>query len=380
MNKKLNQKEILRYSRHLLIPQVGLSGQEKLKNSSVLIVGTGGLGSPIALYLAAAGIGKIGLVDFDVVDESNLQRQVIHSTSKIGIPKVESAKTFLEDLNPLIEINTFNVMLSATNIEEIAKDYQIIVDGTDNFSTRYLLNDYCVFSKKPYIYGSIFRFEGQVSVFDAEQGPCYRCIFPTPPPPGVVPTCGEGGVFGVLPGTIGTIQATEVIKLVLDIGEKSIGKLFLFDGLDMSLQSIQLRKNPKCKVCGDSPEITTLEDTAFFCDAHNLEESFQSEWEWSVHDLKRAIDEGKILRLIDVRDPVEREVVVIPQSENIPYERISNELIQDDEIPVVFYCRNGVRSARAARKLRNAGFDNVFNLEGGTNAWAREIDQEANLY
>jgi len=380
MNKKLNQKEILRYSRHLLIPQVGLSGQEKLKNSSVLIVGTGGLGSPIALYLAAAGIGKIGLVDFDVVDESNLQRQVIHSTSKIGIPKVESAKTFLEDLNPLIEINTFNVMLSATNIEEIAKDYQIIVDGTDNFSTRYLLNDYCVFSKKPYIYGSIFRFEGQVSVFDAEQGPCYRCIFPTPPPPGVVPTCGEGGVFGVLPGTIGTIQATEVIKLVLDIGEKSIGKLFLFDGLDMSLQSIQLRKNPKCKVCGDSPEITTLKDTAFFCDAHNLEESFQSEWEWSVHDLKRAIDEGKILRLIDVRDPVEREVVVIPQSENIPYERISNELIQDDEIPVVFYCRNGVRSARAARKLRNAGFDNVFNLEGGTNAWAREIDQEANLY
>jgi len=380
MNKKLNQKEILRYSRHLLIPQVGLSGQEKLKNSSVLIVGTGGLGSPIALYLAAAGIGKIGLVDFDVVDESNLQRQVIHSTSKIGIPKVESAKAFLEDLNPLVEINTFNVMLSATNIAAIAKDYQIIVDGTDNFSTRYLLNDYCVFTKKPYVYGSIFRFEGQVSVFDAQSGPCYRCIFPSPPPPGVVPTCGEGGVFGVLPGTIGTIQATEVIKLVLDIGEKSIGKLFLFDGLDMSLQSIHLRKNPKCKVCGEFPEITTLEDTAFFCDAHSLEESYQPEWEWSVHDLKSAIDQGKNLRLIDVRDPVEREVVLIPQSENIPYEQVSNELIQDDGIPVVFYCRNGVRSARAARKLRNAGFDNVFNLEGGTNAWAREIDQEANLY
>jgi len=377
---KLNQKEILRYSRHLLIPQVGLSGQEKLKNSSVLIVGTGGLGSPIALYLAAAGIGKIGLVDFDVVDESNLQRQVIHSTSKIGIPKVESAKAFLEDLNPLVEINTFNVMLSATNIADIAKDYQIIVDGTDNFGTRYLLNDYCVFTKKPYVYGSIFRFEGQVSVFDAQSGPCYRCIFPSPPPPGVVPTCGEGGVFGVLPGTIGTIQATEVIKLVLDIGEKSIGKLFLFDGLDMSLQSIQLRKNPKCKVCGEFPEITTLEDTAFFCDAHSLEESYQPEWEWSVHDLKTAIDQGKNLRLIDVRDPVEREVVVIPQSENIPYEQVSNELIQDDGIPVVFYCRNGVRSARAARKLRNAGFDNVFNLKGGTNAWAREIDQEANLY
>jgi adenylyltransferase/sulfurtransferase len=196
----------------------------------------------------------------------------------------------------------------------------------------------------------------------------------------VVPTCGEGGVFGVLPGTIGTIQATEVIKLILNIGEKSIGKLFLFDGLDMSLQSIQLRKNPKCKVCGESPEITTLEDTAFFCDAHNLEESFQTEWEWSVQDVKKAIDQGNKLRLIDVRDPVEREVVAIPQSENIPYERINNELIQNDDIPVVFYCRNGVRSARAARKLRNAGFDNVFNLAGGTNAWAREIDQEANLY
>lgn len=380
MKNKLSQKEILRYSRHLLLPQVGLSGQEKLKNSSVLIVGTGGLGSPIALYLVAAGIGKIGLADFDVVDESNLQRQVIHTTSKIGIPKVISAKSFLEDLNPLIEINSYNVMLSATNIADIASDYQIIVDGTDNFSTRYLLNDYCVFTKKPYIYGSIFRFEGQISVFDAEKGPCYRCIFPTPPPPGVVPTCGEGGVFGVLPGTIGTIQATEVIKLILEIGEKSIGKLFLYDGLDMSLQSIQLRKNPKCKVCGENPEIVTLEDTAFFCDAHNLDESFEPAWEWGVHDLKKAIDQGQEIRLIDVRDPVEREVVAIPQSEIIPYERINDELIKNDEIPVIFYCRNGIRSARAARKLRNAGFENVYNLSGGTNAWAREIDQEANLY
>lgn len=380
MAKKLDQKEVIRYSRHLLMPQVGLSGQEKIKNSSVLIVGTGGLGSPIALYLAAAGVGKIGLVDFDVVDETNLQRQVIHSTSKVGIPKVESAKTFLEDLNPMIEIIPYNVMLESTNIEEIAKDYQIIVDGTDNFSTRYLLNDYCVFTKKPYVYGSIFRFEGQISVFDAQRGPCYRCIFPSPPPVGVVPSCGEGGVFGVLPGTVGTIQATEVLKLILGLEEKSIGKLFLYDALDMTFQSIQLKKNPKCKVCGQNPEIVNLQDTAFFCDAHLEDETNQPDWEWNVQKLKKAIDQGKRLRLIDVRDPIEREVVTIPHSVNIPYEQINSESIQDDEEPVIFYCRNGVRSARVVRKLRNAGYQNIFNLAGGTNAWVREIDPESYLY
>jgi adenylyltransferase/sulfurtransferase len=377
---KLSQNEILRYSRHLLIPQVGLSGQEKLKNASVLIVGTGGLGSPISMYLAAAGVGKIGLVDFDTVDDSNLQRQVIHSTKKIGTPKVESAKQFLQDLNPFVEINTFNERLTSSNIERIAEDYQIIIDGSDNFSTRYLLNDYCVFKKKPYIYGSIFRFEGQISVFDAQNGPCYRCIFPTPPPPGIVPTCGEGGVFGILPGTVGTLQATEVIKLILGLSEDQFGKLYLYDAIDLSVQTIQLKKNPNCKICGNNPEINTLEDTEFFCNLHGMENPISPEWEWSVNQLKKLIDNGEVFRLIDVRDPIEREVVFIPESENIPFEQIDNEIIQSDDSPVIFYCRNGTRSGRAVMKLRNAGFQNIFNLAGGTNAWVQEIDPESNLY
>lgn len=380
MKKQLTQEEVVRYSRHLLIPQVGLSGQVKIKNATVLVVGAGGLGSPIAMYLAAAGVGRIGLVDFDVVDETNLQRQVIHSTSKVGIPKVESAKAFLEDLNPLIEIIPYNEMISSDNIERIAADYQIIIDGSDNFGTRYLLNDYCVFSKKPYVYGSIFRFEGQISVFDAQHGPCYRCIFPSPPPAGIVPSCGEGGVFGVLPGTVGTMQATEVIKLILGIGENSIGKLYLYDAFDLTLQSIKLRKNPTCKVCGENPEIVSLEDTAFFCETNLPEELFDSDWGWSVQDLKKAFDQETLVRLIDVRDPIEREIVSLPQSENIPYEQINNEIIQNEDIPVIFYCRNGVRSGRATKKLRKAGFKNIFNLVGGTNAWVREIDKDSYLY
>ena len=380
MKSKLNQKEILRYSRHLLIPQVGLSGQEKLKDASVLIVGTGGLGSPISLYLAAAGVGKIGLVDYDVVEESNLQRQVIHSTIKIGMPKVESAKQYLTDLNPFIEVETFNEMLSAHNIDRIGFGYQIIVDGSDNFSTRYLLNDYCVFNKKSYVYGSIFRFEGQVSVFDAQKGPCYRCIFPTPPPPGIVPTCGEGGVFGVLPGTIGTIQATEVIKLILGLSDNPFGKLYLYDAIELSIQSITLKKNPNCKICGKNPVIKNLDDTNIFCGLHDQESSLQPDWEWSVQMLKKAIELGEEIRLIDVRDPVEREVAVIPNSENIPYEQVNNELVHNKNQPVIFYCRNGIRSGRAVRKFRNAGFQNVFNLNGGTNAWVKEIDPESYLY
>ena len=380
MKAKLNQQEVLRYSRHLLIPQVGLSGQEKLKEASVLVVGTGGLGSPISLYLAAAGVGKIGLVDFDVVEDSNLQRQVIHTTSKIGVPKVESAKLFLQDLNPYIKIETFNVLLTADNIEMVAQDYQIIVDGSDNFGTRYLLNDYCVFKKKPYVYGSIFRFEGQVSVFDAKHGPCYRCIFPTPPPPGVVPGCGEGGVFGILPGTIGTYQATEVIKLILGIGNDLFGKLYLYDATDLSLQTIQLKKNPNCKICGDKPEIHTLQDTQFFCDLHGQEGLLAPEWGWNVKQLQKVIQNNDKVRLIDVRDPVEREVVVIPNSENIPHERIKPEMIEDEDTPVVFYCRNGLRSGRVVQRLRNAGNENVFNLLGGTNAWVKEVDPDSYLY
>lgn len=380
MKKKLSQQEVLRYSRHLLIPQVGLSGQEKLKDSSVLIVGMGGLGSPIALYLAAAGVGRMGLVDYDVVEDSNLQRQVIHSTNKIGIPKVSSAQQYLHDLNPFVKIETFNEMVSAENIESIAKNYQIIVDGSDNFSTRYLLNDYCVFHKKPYVYGSIFRFEGQVSVFDAQYGPCYRCIFPTPPPAGVVPGCSEGGVFGVLPGTVGTFQATEVIKLILDLDPPPYGKLHLYDAMDLSIQTIQLKKNPNCKICGTQPDILTLEDTQFFCELHEQENPSLAEWGWSVQQLHQAVQSGQEIRLIDVRDPVEREVVFLPGSENIPYDNIKAEIITNPDKPVIFYCRNGVRSGRVVQKLRNSGFKNIFNLIGGTNAWVREIDPESYLY
>jgi adenylyltransferase/sulfurtransferase len=380
MKSKLSQQEILRYSRHLLIPQVGLTGQEKLKAAHVLIVGTGGLGSPISLYLAAAGVGKIGLVDFDVVEESNLQRQVIHSTKKIGIPKVESAKQYLEELNPFIELETFPEMVTAENIDRIANDYQIIIDGTDNFSTRYLLNDYCVFNKKTYVYGSIFRFEGQISVFDAQFGPCYRCIFPTPPPPGIVPSCGEGGVFGVLPGTVGTIQATEVIKLILGLSDNLYGKLYLYDAIDLSIQSIQLKKNPNCKICGSNPEITTLQDTEFFCSLHDQESIPMPEWEWSSKQLKNTLDSGEKIRLIDVRDPIEREVVFLPASEIVPYEQINIETVRNETVPVVFYCRNGTRSGRVVNKLRNSGMENVFNLAGGTNAWVRDVDPESYEY
>lgn len=360
MKQKLSQQEVLRYSRHLLIPQVGLSGQEKLKDSSVLIVGVGGLGSPIALYLTAAGVGTIGLVDFDVVEHSNLQRQVIHSTSKVGVPKVDLARQYLHDLNPFIEIETYNEVLSAENIERIGKNYEIIVDGSDNFSTRYLLNDYCVFQKKTYIYGSIFRFEGQMSIFNAQYGPCYRCIFPTPPLPGVVPGCGEGGVFGVLPGTVGTIQATEVIKLILGLDHHPYGKLYLYDAMDLSIQTIQLKKNPTCKICGTQPDILTLKDTEFFCDTHGHDDPPLAEWGWSVQQLQKALESGKDIRLIDVRDPVEREVVALPDSENIPYERINSEINIDANNPVIFYCRNGIRSGRVVQKLRNTGFQNIF--------------------
>jgi molybdopterin/thiamine biosynthesis adenylyltransferase/rhodanese-related sulfurtransferase len=376
----LNQKEILRYSRHLLLPQVGLKGQEKLKSAGVLIVGAGGLGSPVSLYLTAAGVGRIGIIDYDDVEDSNLQRQVIHSTSRIGTPKVESAKAYLSDLNPYVQINSVNSVLSAKNIENIAEEYQIIVDGSDNFSTRYLLNDYCFFHKKPYIYGSVFRFEGQVSVFDARYGPCYRCVFPNPPLPGVVPDCGEGGVFGVLPGTIGTFQATEVIKLILGLETNPYGKLHLYDALDLSIQTIQLKKNPQCKICGENPAITTLEEMAYSCGFYGAEDLLPADWNWSVMELAQKQKDGYPLRLIDVRDPVEREVVILEGSENIPYEGITTELFKNETLPIVFYCRNGIRSARVVKKLRDDGIDKAFNLAGGTNAWAREINSALKQY
>lgn len=382
MTNKLTQDEVLRYSRHLMIPQVGLSGQEKLKNSAVLIVGTGGLGSPISLYLAAAGIGKIGLVDFDTVDSSNLQRQIVHGTSTIGKPKVESARQRLLDLNPFIKIEAFNEYLSADNIEKIAKDYEILIDGTDNFSSRYLLNDYCVLFKKVYVYGSIYRFEGQVSIFDAETGPCYRCIFPSPPAPGLVPTCGEGGVFGVLPGTIGTFQATQVIKWILNIGEKETGNLYLYDALDLSLQKIMLKKNPKCKICSENPEIHNLMDTAQFCAIHEQAEfPLDSAWEITPEELKNQLQTGKKVRLIDVRDAVEQEITKLPQAELIPFERIQLDFEPtDSETANVLYCRNGIRSARAVRLLRLKGYDKILNLKGGINAWVQKYEKDQFVY
>jgi molybdopterin/thiamine biosynthesis adenylyltransferase/rhodanese-related sulfurtransferase len=382
MDTTLSQKEILRYSRHLMIPDVGLKGQEKLKSASVLIVGLGGLGSPISLYLAAAGIGRLGLVDFDVVDESNLQRQVVHGSKTVGVPKVESARQRLQDLNPMIEIETFQEYFSSENANRIADDFDIIIDGSDNFSTRYLVNDYCVLNNKPFVYGSIYQFEGQVSVFAAQEGPCYRCIFPTPPPPGLVPTCGEGGVFGVLPGTIGTMQATEAIKLILDIGEPAIGKLFLYDALDLSLQKIKLKKNPSCIVCGNEPEITSLVDTEVFCATHSvIENPLPDDWAINPEELDAAIKNGEKIKIIDVRNPVEQEIVKIPGAVNIPYEKLNGSYKNPGaDYKTVFVCRTGVRSARAVKKLREEGESNVFNLKDGTNGWVRKIEPDKLQY
>ncbi len=379
---QLTREEVQRYSRHLMIPEVGMQGQEKLKAASVLIVGTGGLGSPISMYLAAAGVGKIGVVDFDVVDSSNLQRQVIHGSSQIGVLKVDSAAKRLKDINPYITIEEFPFYLNAANISEIGTSYDIIVDGSDNFATRYLLNDYCVFAHKPYVYGSIYRFEGQVAVFDAQKGPCYRCVFPAPPPVGLIPTCGEGGVFGVLPGTIGTMQATEVIKLILKIGATSYGNLYMYDALDLSLLKIQLRKNPNCAICGEKPTITTLEDTAVFCALHeeNLK-ALSPDRQIKPRDLQQQLKNGEDMRVIDVRDPVELSIVQIPGAENIPYEKIiANQINLNSQEKMVFVCRNGVRSQRIVNKLIAEGYQNVFNLTGGTNAWVEKIDPSKYQY
>jgi molybdopterin/thiamine biosynthesis adenylyltransferase/rhodanese-related sulfurtransferase len=376
--------EILRYSRHLLIPEVGLDGQRKLKASSVLVVGTGGLGSPITLYLAAAGIGHIGIVDYDVVELSNLQRQVIHGTSTIGIPKVESARERILDINPKISIDSYNTVLNSSNAREIADGYQILVDGTDNFPTRYLMNDLAVLTEKPFVYGAVFRFEGQVSVFDAQHGPCYRCMFAVPPDPGIVPSCAEGGVFGVMPGIIGTIQATEVIKLILGIGEPLIGSLLIVDGLESSFQKVTIPKNPECLVCGSKPLIKDLIDYEEFCGSPIVspdEIQLEPGQSLSPQELSDMIKDGDVLRIIDVRSPVEQQVSVFPGAENIPLEQLREDLAQlDREQHIVLVCRTGIRSARAVKMLQKAGFGRVKNLKGGINAWAKEIDSSIRLY
>ncbi len=379
----LTREEILRYSRHLLIPEVGLEGQRRLKGSSALVIGTGGLGSPVALYLAAAGIGRIGLVDYDVVDSSNLQRQVIHGTSTLGVLKVESAKARLLDLNPDIEVETYNEPFTSENAMRIAEKYDILIDGTDNFPTRYLTNDVSVFLGKPVIYGSIFRFDGQVSVFDARQGPCYRCLFPEPPPPGLVPSCAEGGVLGVLPGTIGTLQATEALKVLLGIGEPLIGKLLIYNALDMSFDFVKLKKNPHCRVCGPNADVHELIDYEEFCGVpgHDHEEgSAGAGWDITAAELAERVKSNH-LKLIDVREPHELEISALPSAVNIPLGQLAARLPElDSAQEMVIFCKSGSRSARALELLVSAGFKKVKNLKGGINAWAREIDPNLPLY
>jgi molybdopterin/thiamine biosynthesis adenylyltransferase/rhodanese-related sulfurtransferase len=380
----LSHEEILRYSRHLLIPEVGLDGQRKLKAASILLIGSGGLGSPAALYLAAAGIGHIGLVDYDVVDFSNLQRQVIHGTSTINQLKVESARDRMLDLNPDIEVEIYNEPFTSENAMHIAEPYDIIIDGTDNFPTRYLTNDLCVLTGKPNVYGSIFRFEGQASVFYAKEGPCYRCLFPEPPPPGLVPSCAEGGVLGVLPGTIGTIQATEALKLILGIGESLIGRLLLYNALDMSVEYVKLRKNPNCKVCGPNPEVTDLIDYEAFCGVpgHDHEEgAVGGGWDITAVQLDERLKEGNHIRLIDVREPHELEISRIDGAELIPLGQLAQRMHElDSAEEIVLFCKGGTRSARALELLASAGFRKMKNLKGGINAWARDVDPSLPIY
>ena len=381
---ELSRDEILRYSRHLLIPEVGLEGQRKLKNSSALIIGTGGLGSPVALYLAAAGIGRIGLVDYDVVDLSNLQRQVIHGTSTVGTLKVESARAKLLDLNPDIQVDVYNEPYTSENALRIAADYDIILDGTDNFPTRYLTNDVAVFLGKPNVYASIYRFDGQVSVFYAKEGPCYRCLFPEPPPPGLVPSCAEGGVLGVLPGTIGTLQATEALKVLLGIGEPLIGKLLLYNALDMSFDFVKLKKNPNCRVCGPNADVRELIDYEEFCGVpshdHEEEGSAGASWDITVTELAERVKTNH-LKLIDVREPHELEISRLPNATNIPLGQLASRLSElDSAEDMVLFCKSGNRSARALELLTSAGFKKVKNLKGGINAWAREVDKNLPVY
>jgi sulfur-carrier protein adenylyltransferase/sulfurtransferase len=381
---KLSAADLSRYSRHIILPEVGIEGQQKLKAARVLCIGAGGLGSPLALYLAAVGIGTLGLVDFDVVDASNLQRQIIHSTNDIGRKKLDSAEEKLTALNPGLGVIKHDTMLSSANALEILRDYDIVADCTDNFPTRYLVNDACVLLRKPNVYGSIFRFEGQASVFATREGPCYRCLYPEPPPPGMVPNCAEGGVLGILPGLVGVIQATEVIKLILGKGEPLIGRLLLVDALTMRFRELKLRKNPECPVCGQNPTVTRLIDYQQFC-AITPETSQERTLkngipQISVQELKQKIDAHESVFLLDVREPYEVQIAtiggtLIPQNE-VP-SRLA-EIPRDREI--VVQCRSGARSQRIAEFLTQQGYSDVKNLAGGILAWADHIDPKIQKY
>ncbi|HMK83637.1 MAG TPA: molybdopterin-synthase adenylyltransferase MoeB [Candidatus Bathyarchaeia archaeon] len=376
---ELSPEEIRRYGRHLIMPEVGLKGQKQLKAAKVLVVGTGGLGSPLCLYLAAAGIGSIGLVDFDVVDQSNLQRQVIYLVRDVGRPKLEAAKDRILELNPNVKVESHETRLTSENALEIIKDYDLVVDGTDNFPTRYLVNDACVLLGKVNVYGSIFRFEGQISVFDAKHGPCYRCLYPEPPPPGMVPSCAEGGVLGILPGVVGTIQAVETIKTILGKGESLVGRLLLFDALNMTFRELKLKKNPNCPICGQHATIKSLIDYEAFCGLDQTK-SLGEENEITVTELKKLMDTGSV-NLIDVREPQEYDICKIKGSKLIPLNEVPNHVNEfnlTDEY--VFHCHTGVRSARAVLLLRELGFKRVKNLIGGIDAWATQVDPSVPRY
>jgi len=379
---QLSNDEILRYSRHLIMPEVGMEGQLKLKRAKVLCIGAGGLDSPLALYLAAAGVGRLGIVDFDVVDFTNLQRQVIHGTKDVGRPKLASAREAIAEINPYVEVVSHETRLTSDNALDLFKDYDIVADGTDNFPTRYLVNDACVLLGKPNVYASIFRFEGQATVFYAKEGPCYRCLYPEPPPPGLVPSCAEGGVLGVLPGIMGSIQALEAIKLILGKGDSLIGRLLLFDALGLKFRELKLRKSPECPVCGPNPTVTKLIDYEQFCGIRGEEHVEDTKVpEITPVELKQMMDDKKPFVLIDVREPHEYDICRIPGSRLIPLGEVSrrmHELNSADEL--VVHCRSGARSAKAVDFLMKSGFRKIHNLKGGILGWSDQVDPTVPKY
>src|SRR5437764_5647495 len=378
----LSNEEVARYSRHLIMPEVGMTGQRKLKAASVLMIGTGGLGAPVGMYLAAAGVGRMGLVDFDVVDASNLQRQIIHGTKDVGRPKIASARDRIQDINPHVEIETHETRLSSENALRLFVNYDVIVDGTDNFATRYLVNDACVLTGKPNVYGSIFRFEGQASVFWAARGPCYRCLYPEPPPPGLVPSCAEGGVLGVLTGIIGAIQATEAIKIILGAPDIMVNRLLLFDAWRMRFRELKLRKNPDCPVCGEHPTIKQLIDYEQFCGITTQAETKTTMEEITATELKQRMDKGDDIQIIDVREPHEYEIGQIPDSKLIPLGQVLNRMNEiDPDRETVVHCKMGGRSAKAIDALQRSGFPGkLTNLAGGITAWSNDVDPSVPKY
>jgi len=377
----LNPEETQRYSRHLILPEMGVKGQEKLKNSSVLCIGAGGLGSPMALYLAAAGIGRLGLVDSDLVEFSNLQRQIIHSTADVGRPKLTSAREKIEAINPNVLVESHQFYLSSDNAMDLFKNYDVIADGTDNFPTRYLVNDACILLGKPNIYGSIFRFEGQASVFGVPGGPCYRCLYPEPPPPGLVPSCAEGGVLGVLPGIVGIVQATEAIKLLLGVGRSLVGRLLLFDALELSFREVKLHPDPTCPICGEDPSINTLINYEQFCGIGQGRQEEKMVLEVTPIELEQELAAGRDLVILDVRNPYEVDICRIEGSVVIPLPELLHrvdELDRDKEM--VVHCKSGARSATAIEQLQGEGFSKLRNLHGGILAWAQEVDSSMLVY